>query len=363
MYLLMKLIEFIVTEIKNNRSTNASDSDSFYIIFNQDGSVYKNLGYTDNPSANYLTSYGGCLTKNNSILFGAKWSTTYQTGKPQLFIFDKLGNLQKSLWANTSSSVSHFFDGFQLPNTDQVVLNDDETYNSSGNPRFVNYDITSNAIKWNFSFNSFARRNTVGSICSRILFDSDNNIYFIGYLKSNKNLIHIIKMNQSRQILWSKSYYKEGITTACNAILGGKIFDNIIYIGCYCVDNSVKYIIKIDCELGDITKQWKNINNASYGLNYLTSYNNSLYSIARSTDNTLLLSKLSFSDLDYYSNIELKDYYNLIEGHEYISSDITSTITNYSDISFSNASYLTSTQLNVSNITLNSREKLEAIYS
>lgn len=345
---------------KNNRPTNSNDADGFYVIFNQDGTVYKNLGYTDNPELYYLNSYGGCLTKDYSVLFGVKWSTTYSIGKPQVFIFDKLGNFVKSLWANNSNPVNVFYDGFSIPETNQVIFNAEDA-KAAGHCRIVNYDIATNSILWNMTLNTFAQTNTVGARTGRILFDSDKNMYFIGYLKSNKNLIHIIKMNSSRTILWSKSYYKQGLTSSYNGIQGMCIKDSTLYLTCYCADVSTKHLLSIDCSTGNINKQWKN--KLSYGLNYLPNIANDLYTIGRSSDNTLILTKLSLYDLSYYKEIELENIYDIVPSNEYISSDVSgTTITNYSDMSFTTASYLTSTPLSISDTSLTSQSKLKAVY-
>jgi hypothetical protein len=329
----------------------------FYIILNSDGTTYKNLSYSDNPATTgNMAGYGGCLTKDYSIGFGFKKSTTYSVGKPHIFVFDKVGTLQRSIWGDNSNTLQGLYYGYNIPETNQVVLTDDDTVNTSGFTRFVNYDAAANSIIWNFSLNTFAQRNSINAFMSKIVFDSSNNMFIIGYNKTNKNLIQIIKMNQSKQVLWTKTYSKDSLV---NSVRGCTCVNNKLYITVYDSTNTL-HILDIDCSTGNINTEWKNKNSSTL-LNNTVS-NNSLYNITN-VNTDILLTKLNLQDLYYHQHVELMSYYNMYKTTEYTAATLTgTTVTNYTDITFTTATYLTATALTISNTALSVQTKLEGIY-
>jgi hypothetical protein len=145
------------------------DGDEFYVILNKDGSVYKNIGLTDNPSSGYLVAYGGTITNNYAVLLGTKWSTSYSNRRPHISIFDLDGNLQKMYISNTSTPVLAFYDSYSIPNSDKLVLINNLNIDGNSIVRFVNYDVSTNTIGWNLSFNNFYSQNTSSAFFNKIL--------------------------------------------------------------------------------------------------------------------------------------------------------------------------------------------------
>ena len=323
---------------KNWRTTNYNDCDSFIIILNQDGSVYKNLGYTDNPSSNYLGGNCGCVTDNYSIAAGLKWSTDYDNARPHIFIFDKLGNLQKSLWSNTSTTFSEINTIFRVPNTDECIL-----LKSSSN-RVINYDVANNLIKFNISLSSFS-----GKSPDYIQFDSSGNMYLIGTLSSNTNLFQVVKLDASRNISWSCSYSKKTRGNDGNSVFGACLNESTLYLCSHSSEDSYRSLLMIDCETGNIKQQFKTTTAIMRGSVF---YDNSINFFTVYSGNNIFLTKLSLDDIKNFNNIKIDRFFNFEKDDDYTSNNIICSLTNHSDILFTPASYLTSTQFNISNLSL-----------
>lgn len=89
-------------------------------------------------------------------------------------------------------------------------------------------------------------------------------------------------------------------------------------------------------------------------------YDNSINFFTVYSGNNIFLTKLSLNDLKNFSKIKIDRFFNFEKDDDYISNNISCSITNYSDISFTTASYLTSTRFNISNLSLLNSEKFIA---
>lgn len=323
-----------ISGFKRVTPENSIDYDSFLIAFDSDGTLIFNKSETDNPRANALVTYSACYNNGKIIQCGCKWYGASGTVKPLFFIYDLNGKIISSKWTPTGTTATHNYHALSLePNVLCFMMQPNTV---------IKYNYSTNTVLWNRTLNNWSY-NILGNMQK----DFSGNIYVYATTTdaSTGNYKFIItKLGINGNLVWSKTYYISDATES-RYLRDVKIVNDKLYM----VFNSsgISDPIKTVLARADLNGNIEFAYLISSILN-IQMKNNSVFGLTYSGQ-WILNTKLNLDDLEKYSKIKIAGGNMKRLDNSYIKSTNTGiTVSNKTDISFVDASYLTSNLLSIS---------------